>query len=54
LRPVDESQELRDRIAALELKQEATVAKQEATLLKHESDHKALSDQITKLQQGNK
>ena len=58
---VDYSQELKDRIAALELKHEETLVKNEATRVKQEvehkalsDDHKALSDQVTKLKQGNK
>ncbi len=46
--------ELRDRVAALELKHDATAVKHEAALQKYDADHKALQDQVTKLQQGNK
>ncbi len=35
-------------------KQEATMVKHEEALIKHEADNKTLSDQVTKLQQGNK
>ncbi len=52
--PVNDNQELRDRIGALELKHEETAAKHEVMRIKHEADHKTLSDQVTKLQQGNK
>ncbi len=52
--PVNDNQKLRDKIAAFELKHEETVAKHETVRMKHEADHKSLSDQVTKLQQGNK
>ncbi len=52
--PINENEQLRNRISALELKHEETAAKHEAVRMKHEADHKTLSDQVTKLQQGNK
>ncbi len=52
--PVNGNQELTDRVTALERKHEATVAKHEEVRVKHEADQRTLSDQVTKLQQGNK